>query len=95
VEPACVLLVHCLACHPERLRDLGPGPAVEHGALDGGVLDTVGEAPQSADCGERIGWIIGDSRRDYGLSTIVDAGLCLSTKVAEADCSSSGQPAAW
>jgi len=69
-----MLLVDRLAGDPERLGDVRPRPAVEHGPLDRGVLDAIREAAQSADGGERVGWVVGEGggRGNHFASTIVD-----------------------
>jgi hypothetical protein len=54
-----VLLVDGLPGHPECLGDERPRPSVAQGALDLGVLELVGEAPEGDHGGEPIGGIAG------------------------------------
>ena len=67
-------LVDGLARDAERLGHLRPRPAAEHRAFDGRVFDAVGQAPERADGGERIGRVFGKRRRsgEHRLSTVVD-----------------------
>jgi hypothetical protein len=74
VDAACVLLVDRLTRDSECLGHLRPRPAVEHRAFDGRVLDAVGQAPERANGGERIGGVFGERRwgGEDRLSTVVD-----------------------
>src|SRR6187397_1410926 len=56
VESPVMLLVHGLPGDAERLGDLRPAPAGPHGALDGGVLEPVGELAQRHDGSEVVGF---------------------------------------
>jgi hypothetical protein len=59
-------VVHCLACHAERLRDLAPRPAVRAGVLDLELLELLKALSQLDDRRESPAGLLalrGDSRQ--------------------------------